>query len=405
MALRETLIRALAALALLDAAASAQQEPVVGWNGEEHPASALPAELPGPARQAIEAWVPWAGPAGYRMDLEPSGRVLLLTRADFPRRDASLGLAERVLSMFEAKLPPPTARIEAEPEHPDEPAPPSSGEAPLPEDPEDGGHPWDDVPWGVDPGPGRTEYVPYTWGAGGVPPDTETIVFLIARDQTEYESALAFLAGLHDYLSPWLPEARKQLGFTLQEPLAGAYIEQPPGVEEWHPDHELVNRLAQLLLLRRFGQEPYWLVNGWAWTVEIGLLGSVYCFPYRDEFVWATEHASWPAALKELFEERARKPLRVEEFAGWKRGTYVDVAAKLSWGVVDYLVREHDDELPDLLEALRAYRAEHDREVIGETTWKHRRDYEIPVPEQERILDEHLGKGTWARMTRAFRGR
>jgi hypothetical protein len=174
-------------------------------------------------------------------------------------------------------------------------------------------------------------------------------------------------------------------------------------VEEWNPDNELVNRLAQLLLLRRFGQQPNWLLYGWAWTAEITLLDSVYCFPYRDEFVWATEHTAWPGMLRELFKRRASKPVRPEEFAGWPRGTYRDTEAKISWGVVDYLVRNRSADLPAMLEALRAYRDEHDREIVDGLTWQRRRNYVIPLEEQERMMDEHLGEDIWRDMTRWFR--
>ena len=57
------------------------------------------------------------------------------------------------------------------------------------------------------------------------------------------------------------------------------------GMEEWSPDHEIVNRVAQLLFLRRFSQQSFWLQQGIAWCAEWGYDSSLYCFPYRHEFI------------------------------------------------------------------------------------------------------------------------
>lgn len=411
MAIRETLITGFG-LVLLLAGTGTGEDPRVRWRGADHSVSALPADLPAPAQLALEAWYPFARSNGFRLDLEDSGRLLLLSPSGSSSHERLMELAGRTILLFDEKLPTPAERIESSDKpppgaKPKTTPPPERTDEPLPEDPEgDEPHPWDDVPWpeaAAEKDPVE-EYTYYTWGAGGVPPDTETIVFLAVPRQTDYERALEFLALNHEYLAPWAEEAREQNGFALQQPLVGAsFLFAAPGVEEWNPENELVNRLAQLLMLRRFGQQPNWLVYGWAWTAEITLLESVYCFPYRDEFVWATEHTAWPDMLHELFERRAAKPLRAEEFVGWPHGTYLDTEAKLSWGVIDYLVRQQNENLPGLLEALRAYRDEHDREVVDGLTWQRKRDYVIPVEEQERLLGEHLGKNVWRDLTRWFR--
>ena len=67
-------------------------------------------------------------------------------------------------------------------------------------------------------------------------------------------------------------------------------MENPAGMEEWDIENELVHRLAHLLLLRRFGQQPFWLTMGFSWYVEKEMRGAIYCYPYRSGFVWASEH-------------------------------------------------------------------------------------------------------------------
>jgi len=372
-----------------------REEIEIHWGARRLRHDELPPDLPGAARAALDAWYEWSRVHAYRMDLDKDARALLITRASNGRVEDQLRLATGVIERFDRELPPPAVRRDAkalelvtrEPEKPK----PAFGDEPLPEDPEDpeGGHPWSLEP----PRPVQqtaSEPVVTTWGSQGQPLDTQTVVLFVVRDQHDFESLLADLAERFPFLAVWAAEAKAQQGFVIGDPLAAAYLEAPDGVEEWNPDNELVNRLARLCLLRRHGDQPNWLVHGYAWHVEMSMMGGIYCFPWRDEFVWETEHRAWPRAVSERYAKARLKP---SEFMSWKRGTYVDDSARVSWGVMEYLVNRETQKLPELLDELRVFRAEHERIQDDASSWRRNLDYEIPVSEQHKMFTRVLGDG------------
>ncbi|MEW6074510.1 MAG: hypothetical protein AB1726_18185 [Planctomycetota bacterium] len=396
-----------ALLSFLGGLPIAPADVTVRWRQEDHQASALPAELGAEARSAIETWQKWAAEQHYRLDLSADERVLLLSASGSSRRSQQAKLVAGALRFFDERLPAPAHRAGLAALAgglAGEPAPPAGGDEPIPDDPEG-----DPPPLGPPRGVGAEGLedppeITWAWGAGSVPPDTETIVFLVLKKPNDYQSALVQLAKIAPYLEPWIAGARKYTGFVLEQPLAGAFVEAGEGREEWDPDAELVNRIAGLLLLRRFGRQPYWLTQGWAWVAELELRGGIYCFPYRSEFVWAVEHTGWPSTLRTKFASRTGDPLRLEEFAAWPRGTYQGDAALLSWGFADFLVAAHRAELPALLEALRVYRDAHDRIPLSATEWRRDPDYEIPLETLDELFRAHLGEDYLAAAARRFRG-
>jgi hypothetical protein len=386
----------LALLALGDGAA-------ITWREKELRLEALPEDLPPSARAALEAWHAWASGLEYRLDLDPAGRLLLVTRRSNDRAPALMELAGRVLERFDRELPAPAVRREVKPVEvaAKEPPKPVRKEPPLPEDPEDpeGEHPWKLAP----PKPVQVTVakpVIKTWGSHGQALDTQTVVVFVLKDQDDFENLLANLAERFPFLEVWTKEAKALMGFVLGDPLAGAYLETPDGVEEWDPDHELVNRLARLCLLRRFGELPNWFVQGYAWHHEIAEKGAIYCFPWRDEFVWATEHSGWHRIVKERF---LKEKLAPADFMGWRRGKYLDAEAKASWGTCEFLVAKEAAKLPDLLDHLRVHREEHGRIQEDPNNWRRNTEYEIPVSEQQKLFVEHLGGDYMARATQFFR--
>lgn len=391
----------LAAAVALAAPLAAGDGAPVHWGERRLDPAVLPAELPPAARAALEAWLPWAGAHAYRLDLDASGRLLLASRASNDRAPALLALAGQVLARFDEELPAPAVRkaapdpILAAKAPPPKPAP-AGGDKPLPEDPEgEGDHPWTLAP--PKPAPVTSAPVVITkWGSHGAPLDTQTMTLFVATDQDDFESLLKDLAARFPYLETWSREATALQGFVLGDPLCAAYLERPDGVEEWDPEHELVNRFARLCLLRRFGDLPNWLVQGYAWHMEIALKGAVYCFPWRDEFVWATEHAGWPAAVKDRYQ---KERLAAGHFMGWKRGKYVDDAAKASWAFTRYLVTRERDKLPELLDELRVFREEHGRIQDDPASWRRNLEYEIPVADQQALFTKALGDGYLQRAT------
>jgi len=216
------------------------------------------------------------------------------------------------------------------------------------------------------------------------------VVLLIVRDQDDFEVLLRHLATQYPYLASWEKEAKANQGFVLGEPCVAAYLELPEGVEEWNPDNELVHRVARLLVLNRFGELPNWFLLGYAWNLEIALRKGVYCFPWRDEFVWAVEHGGWPAAVKARY---AKARLQPADFMAFKRGQFVDAMAKAGWAMTAYLVAKEPAALPALLEELRVLHEQRARVQEGPNRWRRDTEYELSVAEQARLFTRHLGEG------------
>jgi hypothetical protein len=377
----------------------------IHWGERELELAALPPELPAGARSALEAWHGWSSAGEYRLDLDRTGRVLLVSRRDNGRVARQLELAGAVLERFDRELPAPAQRLAAKPPplvpRGTKPPKPKPDHVPLPEDPEEpeGDHPWTlepSQPQGIPAAPP----VVTKWGSQDVPLDTQTVVLFVVRHQADFEQLLAHLAAQFPYLVRWTREAKALQGFVLGDPCAGAYLELPDGVEEWDPDHELVNRLGRLCLLNRYGELANWFVQGYAWHLEIALQGSVYCFPWRDEFVWATEHGGWPKAVANRYE---RADVAPADFMGWRRGKYDDAMAKASWGMTEYLLAQEAERLPGLLDELRVFREEHGRVQDDPATWRRDVDYEIPVKDQQELFVKHLGPEYLERATAFLR--
>jgi hypothetical protein len=343
------------------------------------------------------------------MNLDAQGRVLLVTREKRGRVDETLRLVGWAETWFDSLLPP-VPRAAAAPASAPEPEvePKKPGSNPLPEDP-------DGPPPATPPKPpagtgtggsGSKPSAPKAWGSGSGAPDSQTAVLFILHDEKDHGALLDHLEKNVPYLKDWISGARKQTGLTLEDPLVGAFVENASGQEEWNGDHEVLNRAVQLLLLRRFGQQPNWLVQGLAWEAEMAFDQSVYCFPYRDGFVFATEHTSWPSDLRIAFKDRAAKPLQVEELSRWQRGTWDGEAAPLAWGFVRVLCelqKSKERALSKLLEEFRAIRDQKDRQPTGATTWKSIEGWSMAPEDQEAALVAHFGKDVLKKATASLR--
>ena len=204
---------------------------------------------------------------------------------------------------------------------------------------------------------------------------------------------LELLSENFEYVAEWAEkEAPEYTGFSLQNPLVGGFIDGAAGNEEWSRENELVNRLAQLLLARRFGTQPNWIVQGWGWFCEMHLLKAIFCYPYRDEFVYAVEHTSWGRDLKNVFKDRKKQPLETKEFMEWRRGTYSGEPARLSWGLTEYFLRFRGEEWPELLEEFYSIREEGSRIDNGDGTWTLDRFFSISADTQREVFERLFGK-------------
>jgi hypothetical protein len=320
------------------------------FDGRKYASTELPESLTPGARSAYAAWASWAAENDYRLSLSADQRVLL---AQHERRNPRAALARiaEVGELVDQLLP-----------LPDRPT-----EEPVTDD-EPGSWSWEDDGDALE------------WG---------TAVVLQLRDEDDQRALIERLAADFSYLRGWAASAGARAGFTLERPLCAAWLEEAEGQQEWDPEHELVNRTAQLLTLRRFGQLPYWFTQGLAWTVEWTLFDSIYCYPYRSEFVWADEHRRWPADLEQLFEDRG--PLRMAELASWRRGLYQGEPARLAFGTVRFLADHRRPSLAPFAEALRLLRDREDRLDRGDGTWTRIAGYEISPDAQERLLREAAG--------------
>ncbi len=180
--------------------------------------------------------------------------------------------------------------------------------------------------------------------------EVEPVYVFEVRDLEEGADLRGYLASRHAYFDA-RPD-QELVGFVCGQPFLGAWAARVPGQEEWNPHNELVNRLTQLLVLRRFGTLPFWLEMGLAWNVEADVLGNVYCFPWRAGFVSASEHTGWHREVKKLISKRKMRELDLGLLAAWPRNTYDADLSRLAWDVVRYLSVEHEESLPGLLRAI-----------------------------------------------------
>ena len=294
----------------------------------------LPEEMPAGAREAARFWEPWVVEHGYRMDLSADGRALLLSLDDAKgskRAKQNLALVEDVLERMDAVLVRPES------------APDKEGSLAR-----DGG------------APDRVQ----------APPESPATVLMEMDSVEHHAAAVDFLVERHDYLKPWGAVARTLTGFVLEQPLVAAWQPKAGLKEDWEGEstNEMVNRLAQLMTLRRIGRLPYWLGMGIAWHAEMEELDGIFCFPYRSGFVSASEHGQWDKALRNRFKSR-KEPLAISELTALRRGTFDLEQAQMAWGAVTFLTRHHPGALAEIGAELQRNWDERGRETRADGTW------------------------------------
>ena len=378
----------------------------LAWRGGRHPLDDLPAELPEPALEVLD-WVgPFADEHGLELHLDPAARVLYV--ADDPS-ERSLDLIERTLDWFDRVLPPPKDRAGG--------AAPGTvpgggagakvaraggardGFEPIPDDPGGGkGVSLEEALGGGPPKPTTR------WGAGAGALDRDTAV-LLRVDPEQYAAFVDLLVRQAPELATWGQGARTSAGFALELPLSGAYVMDVVYQEEFDPDAELVHRLVDLMLLRRFGRQPYWVVRGVCWSAEWSLRKAIWCYPYRDEFVYTVEHAGWPADVRRRVKKNFKDdPLSLEHVAALSRGKWSGEPARLAFATAHWLLDERREAMSALLEDLRLAYDRGSRLDTGAGTWERDVGYEVPVAEQETLMLEHLGEDVFQELTAGLRG-
>ncbi len=330
----------------------------VHWQRKTFEPGAWPVEFPEEGRALVEAWEPWARVAGYRMDLTSDLRVMHLSSARHNRSVRRVeGRIEDTLEAFDA-----LTQIATDERR-------SRGDDALPEP------------------QGRR---------------AATVVLLRLHERADYLTALDFLAEGHPYLADWASGAGSGSGFVLRRPLCAAWIENNRQVEEWRPENELVNRLANCLTHARFGEPPYWLGQGTAWNVELEVCGSIHCFPFRNGFVGVEEHDGWQATLKDAYRKRKGLVLRCADFAVWERGTYDDLQAGMAWGMVAFLAEHAPGSLGAVLRELGTLQRSGARRTHADGSWEVVAGYQVPAEAQHEVLTRLAGRELWQECTRFF---
>jgi len=372
-AARFTTSASLAAALLLGVASAAQPgEADVRFGTRTYAVDKLPETVSEPARTAIEQWATWAGERRFKMQLSEDQRVLLIHKRSSPGTE--LKWIERTLAAFDEALP----------------AMPTTVAASAPTTGEESGGGIDDETWSV------------SWSSTFVP-DSQTAVLFSIKDPKDYSNLIDRAVVLNEALESWAPAARTQAGCVLAEPLLAAWFEGAPDLEEFSLEAEIINRVAQAMLLRRFGTQPYWLTAGLCWHLEEELRGGIYCFPYRSEFVSVNDHTGWDTALVNAFREREKTPLRIEELNALQRGRFDMLNAQMAFGAARHLVKYEREKLPALLHALRRARDEHGRVEQGDGTWTISGEYELTPELQKQCIEQQLDPEVWARLTESFR--
>jgi hypothetical protein len=333
----------------------------VQWKGKTTELATIETEVGTVAAQTVARWAPLAVRLEARLHLTDDGRVLLLTDGNSSQAKKYFELIERTTKAVDEVLPLPERAAET-----------GDGE-------ED---------------PAGKRYMPR-------PADDATVVLIESADADAYKQVLAHLMETEDYLDDWLPTAAAQSGFTLKRPLCATWIRTLDGQEEFDVRNEIVHRLSNLLVARRFGELPFWLECGMAWHFEEALLGELYCFPYRSGFVFASEHSSWTADLATQF--RGKSEPFFEALCEWQRGTYRGTQARRAFGFARFMAEHHEEQFGAVLDALFDLRSRHGVNVMEDGfTWELIPGWEPSAEQQLAVFEEHLGDDVLTEVARYF---
>lgn len=381
---------AAAALCLFAVAAQAQDERVVVWKKKDYAFDALPRKCPESAREAVGAWAPFAETQGYDIGVTSDGRVVILHQLKPTQAARQLRMVKRVADLFDDELqrPKPKAVPVA--------AADEGNSGTLPEDPEA-----PPVDFASEDDPTSVPWVT-SWGGGVRPNGTGTIVLIEAADAAHYAAVLDHVVELTPHLESWRPTVAEAGSFALDDKLTAAWTLEAPERESWNPDNELVHRLSELLVTHRFGWQPYWVTQGWAWHAEWELTREVWCFPHRTEPVPSAEHGAWKKEIRRLVQARTQ-PLGIADLTALRPAEWNGDAARYAWGTFRMLTEEYPGQLSEVLAVFNRTWDRENRIDMGGGNWRRNPEYELSADTQLLILREFIARDILNQLPDAFR--
>jgi len=336
----------------LPSARSSADTHEVYYKGTKLQVADLPEGMAPGVTTAIDACAVWSKKMGYSLTLDPSGRVLIVCKRVGEKLEKELDLVESVLGRVDAWVPEAVA---------------------FPKE------------W-------QTQGNTQTWGWLGDPRAEAIPIVYILSGKLQQEALLESLADTAPALESMVVRASKLSGFTLPVPLVTAYLESAAILQEYRPLNELVHRLTHMLLIQRAGRIPQWLVSGLAWEAEWNLGTGIWCFPWRDEFVFNVEHVAWQRLARDhAMGDGPTKNLAVEDLFALGRKRFVRADAILAFGCGAFLAREHPKAIRKFMAELSLDRARGTYHDLGGGSWELDPSYETSIDRQLEILQELVG--------------
>src|SRR5688572_16583569 len=336
---------------------------VLTWRGKELTVAEAAGQLAPNALRELEVWSAWCEQRSYRAVLDDDGRALLIASSTRSDLDKLSERARKAAALVERLAPLPARDA------------------------------------------GETYLVP-EWGRGQHVPERDTATVVLVESEADFQALVGVLEAAKPQLAGQLPRHLAVPAFHSAEAAMGALLSAPPDIEigtVWRVDNEIVHRLARLLIYRRFGELPYWLELGLAWNVEQGVMGDLYSFPGREEFVSVDDHEGWRKELQRKFKARRKEPLRIEELSAWNPPQWNGNCAALAWGMGQFLAQEEPEELAAALEELRLDMKANGVKVEADGSWQMVAGYKTSAERQHAILARHFGDDYLARASDFFR--
>lgn len=364
----------------------------VQWGKKSYTLDELPEDWGPGVVATVEEWVPWAVAQGFSATLAADERVLFLGNERGGSVRKRLKVVESAAEEFDELLP------VSNPGDEEEEGGLFGGGDFIPEDPEDevGSSPFG----ATAPAEATSEKKVDVWDQGrDFVPDAFPAVLVVTADVDSYGLLLDRMVAREPELREWGIKCKAQTGFVCEGPVVGALQAEPEEVKDYEVDNEVANRVGRLLLRRRYGDLPYWLVQGFGWEVERATEREIAAFPFRAEP--EDEDKNWEQALQVKFKERKDRALSLADFAHWPRDSYHGPYARISWALVAQLLAD-----PVAFDAychdLRREWDKKNRSYTEGGRWRRLRTYQTQIELQGSLLEEHFGRETWQEVTDAI---